>query len=159
VRDRLWISSALLLFVLLVASPFWYARSAAKDLSKVPNLQLPVTGKECVAPAEWMRTSHMQLLVRWREDVVRRGQRQYVASNGKVYEKSLNRTCLGCHNKQEFCDRCHTYAGVSGPYCWDCHSQPQSTASAAIAGTTNAGALNQSRIATTPLSKFDRRTP
>ncbi len=157
-RDRLWISSALVLFVLLVASPFWYARSAAKDLTKVPNLQLPATEKDCIAPAAWMRTSHMQLLVSWREDVVRRGQRQFVASNGKVYEKSLNRTCLGCHNKQEFCDRCHTYAGVSGPYCWDCHSQPPSTVSALIPEAPYGG-LSQSRIATTPLPKFRRSTP
>lgn len=158
-RDRLWISSALVLFVLLVASPFWYARFAANDLTRVPNLQLPATGKECVAPAAWMRTSHMQLLVSWREDVVRRGQRQFASSNGKVYEKSLNRTCLGCHNKQEFCDRCHTYAGVSGPYCWDCHSQPQSAVSALIPGTTHAGGLNQPRIATTPLPNLSRSRP
>ena len=48
----------------------------------------------------------------------------YVAFNGKVYEKSLTGTCLGCHNKAEFCDRCHAYSGVSSPYCWNCHSEP-----------------------------------
>jgi hypothetical protein len=125
-RDRLLISVGLALFAALVATPFWYRDSAVKDLSKVPNLQLPVNEKECVAPTEFMRTSHMKLLVDWREDVVRRGERKYVAFNGKVYDKSLTRTCMGCHNKQEFCDRCHTYAGVSGPYCWNCHSEPQS---------------------------------
>lgn len=126
-RDRIVICAALAIFVTLLTSPFWYARSATNDLSKVPGLQLPVGEKECVAPTEFMRTSHMQLLVAWREDVVRRGQRQFIAHNGKIYDKSLSRTCLGCHNKQEFCDRCHTYAGVSGPYCWNCHTVPQST--------------------------------
>ena len=29
-------------------------------------------------------------------------------------------------NKAGFCDRCHDYSGVSGPYCWNCHSDPQS---------------------------------
>jgi predicted amidophosphoribosyltransferase len=66
----------------------------------------------------------MQLLVEWRESVVRDDQRKFKAPNGKVYEKNLTRTCLEqCHaNKREFCDRCHAYAGISGPYCWDCHN-------------------------------------
>ena len=27
-------------------------------------------------------------------------------------------------SKQDFCDSCHTYAGVS-PNCWDCHNVPE----------------------------------
>ncbi len=126
-RDRLWIAAGLALFVVAVTAPFWSVHKAAKDLSKVPDLRLPANQKECVAPAGNMRAAHMQMLVNWREDVVRRGDRKYVAFNGKVYEKSLTKTCLGCHSKGEFCDRCHTYAGVSGPYCWNCHNVPQAT--------------------------------
>jgi hypothetical protein len=114
-RDRLWIIAGLALFVAAVTAPFWSVRTSAKDLSKVPDLALPANQKQCVAPAGTMRAAHMQLLVSWREDVVRRGDREYVAFNGKVYEKSLTKTCLGCHSKEQFCDRCHTYAGVSGP--------------------------------------------
>jgi hypothetical protein len=32
---------------------------------------------------------------------------------------------MKCHdNKEEFCDKCHLYAGVT-PYCWDCHIDPK----------------------------------
>jgi hypothetical protein len=124
-RDRLWIIAGLVLLVAGVTTPFWSARTAPKNLAKLPDLTLPANQKECVAPVSYMRSSHMQLLLSWREDAVRHGQRQYVAFNGKVYDKSLTRTCMGCHNKAEFCDRCHAYSGVSQPYCWNCHVQPQ----------------------------------
>ncbi len=124
-RDRIWIIAGLALFAVVATAPFWSERTPAKDLTKVPNLVLPVNQKDCVAPVSYMRASHMVLLLRWREEAVRQGQRRYVAFDGKVYDKSLTKTCLGCHNKEQFCDRCHTYAGVSGPYCWNCHNQPQ----------------------------------
>ncbi len=131
-RDRFWIVAGLAVFAVAVTAPFWCARPAAKDLTKLPNLTLPVNQKQCVAPISYMRASHMQLLLQWRKDVVRRGDRKYAAFDGKVYDMSLTKTCLGCHNKEQFCGRCHTYAGVSGPYCWNCHNAPQSTATAAV---------------------------
>lgn len=77
--------------------------------------------KQCVESVEYMRSSHMQMLNEWRDDVLRRGDTQYVASSGQVFEKSLDDTCLRCHsNKEEFCDTCHAYENVD-PYCWDCH--------------------------------------
>ena len=120
-RDRSLILLGLLGFVWLFTFPVWRAR--AKFSPAAPELKLPAAEKQCVAPTAYMRDSHMQLLVDWREDVVRNNHRQFTAFNGKVYDKSLTRTCLSqCHtNKGEFCDRCHSYAGVSGPYCWDCH--------------------------------------
>ena len=124
-HERIWIIAGLALFAVVVTAPFWSERTPAKGLTKVPNLVLPVNQKDCVAPVSYMRASHMVLLLRWREEAVRQGQRRYVAFDGKVYDKSLTKTCLGCHNKEQFCDRCHTYAGVSGPYCWNCHNQPQ----------------------------------
>jgi hypothetical protein len=123
-RDRLWILSGLVAFVVIVTLPFWSTRGA-KSSSKEPALVLPANSKQCVAPAAVMRAQHMRLLISWREDVVRRGDRRYVAFDGKVYDKSLTRTCLGCHNKEQFCDRCHVYVGVSEPYCWNCHHEPQ----------------------------------
>jgi hypothetical protein len=131
-RDRIWIFAGLAVFVAALTAPFWWAHAVAMPLAKRPDLVLPANQKECVVPTETMRAMHMQLLVNWREDVVRRGDRQYVAFNGKVYEKSLTHTCLGCHNKAEFCDRCHAYSGVSTPSCWNCHNEPQTT----IAGRT-----------------------
>jgi hypothetical protein len=122
-RDRPQILVGLLIFVGLFTFPVWHAQ-AVKTSPGAPDVKLPAHEKQCVAPLAYMRDSHMQLLVDWREGVVRNGQRQFTAFNGKVYDKSLTRTCLAqCHtNKAEFCDRCHTYAGVSTPYCWDCHN-------------------------------------
>lgn len=124
-RDRAWILAGLVAFVAVVTTPFWAARLSATNPSTGPNLVLPARQKQCIAPAAFMRSSHMKLLISWREDVVRHGNRRYIAQDGKIYDKSLTRTCLGCHSKQQFCDRCHTYSGVAEPYCWNCHNEPQ----------------------------------
>lgn len=132
-RDRVWIYSGLAVFVAVLTCPFWYALARAHAASEAPRLVLPANAKQCVAPVAFMRAEHMRLLIDWREDVVRRDDRSFVAYNGKVYDKSLTRTCLGCHTKQQFCDRCHAYTGVSGPYCWDCHNNPRSLAASSTA--------------------------
>jgi len=123
-RDRIWIIAALIVFVGLVTYPAWRSLEA-RTTSRPPTLLLPKLEKECVAPTPYMRSSHMKLLLDWRDSVVRDGQRQYLAFNGKTYEMSLTGTCLKCHDKQAFCDRCHDYAGVPTPYCWDCHVDPK----------------------------------
>ncbi len=127
-RDRAWIFSGLAVFIALLTLPFWYSLGRAHAAGNPPRLLLPANQKDCVAPAAVMRAEHMKMLIDWREDVVRRGDRRYLAYDGKVYTKSLTRTCLGCHDKQQFCDRCHAYSGVTGPYCWDCHNDPLTTA-------------------------------
>jgi hypothetical protein len=109
----------------LLLSPFFYNAGKA---SKAPEPELTPKAKEakeCVAPTPYMRNGHMQLLDRWRQDVVRDGDRWYKTSSGKIYNKSLQLTCMDCHsNKTKFCDQCHNYMAVS-PYCWDCHIQPK----------------------------------
>ncbi|MFZ0704665.1 MAG: sulfate reduction electron transfer complex DsrMKJOP subunit DsrJ [Candidatus Korobacteraceae bacterium] len=122
-RDRPQILIGLLLFVGLFTYPVWHGL-AKRTPPNAPAIKLPINQKQCVAPLAYMRDSHMQLLIDWREQVVRDDQRQFHAFNGKVYDKSLTRTCLEqCHtDRAEFCDRCHNYAGVSTPYCWDCHN-------------------------------------
>src|ERR1700734_312586 len=114
-RDRVWIAAGLAVFVAALTLPFWLAHAGTHAAVKTPNLVLPVNQKECVAPAATMRAEHMRLLLSWREDVVRHGDRRYIAYNGKIFEKSLTGACLGCHNKAGFCDRCHAYSGVSEP--------------------------------------------
>ncbi len=128
-RDRLFIFIGLLLFVALATFPMWHA-VYAKTTRAAPQLKLPEKAKECVAPVAFMRASHMKLLTDWREGAVRERRLDYRASNGKNYRVNLSGTCLGeCHtSKKDFCDRCHTYAAVSGPYCWDCHVDPSSVA-------------------------------
>lgn len=112
----------ILVFLALATAPFWL--NAGKTTS-MPELELPKTEKKCVETKEWMRANHMQLLDKWRNEVVRQDKREYVSMEyGKKYEKSLTLTCMKCHEtKKKFCDRCHTYASVN-PYCWSCHVAP-----------------------------------
>jgi hypothetical protein len=99
-RDRPQILAGLLVFVGLFTFPIWRAR-VTKASPTAPDIKLPAQEKQCVAPLSYMRNSHMQLLVNWREEVVRDNQRQFTAYNGKVYEKSLTRTCLmQCHTNK-----------------------------------------------------------
>jgi len=123
-RDKIPILAGLAAFVVLITTPMWW-NAAHGTTSKGPDPVLPVNEKTCVAPLEYMKTSHMQLLIDWREQVVRSDNRTYKAFNGKAYRMSLTGTCLGCHSdKAQFCDRCHNYAAVSVT-CWDCHVDPK----------------------------------
>ncbi len=117
------IITGLVVFLLLVTAPVWY-NLASGHSADVPELVLPVDAKACVAPADYMRAAHMNLLNDWRDQVVRNENRIYVAEDGTQYEMSLTKTCLNCHNdKSKFCDRCHDYTMVD-PYCWGCHVVP-----------------------------------
>lgn len=123
-RDRPFIVGGLMVFLVFVTTPVWRGVTTAKVTLAALEIKSPPQEKQCVAPLSYMRTSHMQLLDEWRDSVVRAGQRKYTAYNGKVYEKNLTQTCLSaCHgSRQEFCDRCHNYSGVSTLNCWNCHS-------------------------------------
>ncbi len=110
-------------FLAVVTMPMWYHVVTGTETAP-PELVLPTDSKQCVAETDYMRALHMDLLNEWRDDVVRRADRIHVGIDGKEYDKSLTNTCLGCHtNKEEFCNRCHDYAGVD-PYCWACHVDP-----------------------------------
>jgi hypothetical protein len=122
-RDRYLIAVGLVLFIGLVTAPIWYDRATGVT-AKGPAPILPTGQKTCVAPTAYMRTSHMTLLLSWRDGAVREGVRTYVAFDGRSHTISLTGTCLSCHaSKADFCDRCHTYAGIA-PVCWDCHIDP-----------------------------------
>jgi hypothetical protein len=123
-RDRGIILGGLVLFLGLLTFPVWY-NLAAGTTSKGPEPKLPIQEKSCVAPLEYMRTSHMDLLVTWRDAAVRRHDRAFTAYDGRHYTISLTQTCMKCHaSKADFCDRCHSFAGVT-PVCWDCHIDPK----------------------------------
>jgi hypothetical protein len=121
-REKLLILGGVAIFLALFTYPLWHA-AAASTQAQPPKLQLPVDAKECVAPIPYMRAAHMQLLIDWRENSVRNSVRRVHATNGKDYDASLTRTCLGCHSRAEFCDKCHGYSGVSAPSCWQCHNE------------------------------------
>ena len=100
----------------------------------------------CVESRAWMAAQHMDLLIDWRDWVVRDGEREYPSeehpaqSSQKpvVRPMSLTGTCMGCHqSRQGFCGKCHEYADVSPVRplhfasrgngrmrCWDCHVDP-----------------------------------
>lgn len=122
----------LIIFLALVTFPLWYnmGKAAPPPQPKIDTVAIQrMAQKQCILPKEEMRTAHMQLLNDWRTSVVRDNQRVYVAPDGKKYEMSLQNECMKCHsNKSQFCDQCHTYAGLSTdstPYCWTCHVAPK----------------------------------
>ena len=123
-RDRGLILAGLAVFLGVITFPAWYDLAKGQGAAP-PQLKLPEGEKECVAPVAYMKTSHMKLLKDWRDQAVRRNIRSHTY-NGRVFSINLTGTCLEqCHtDKAAFCDRCHAYSGVQGPYCWDCHVDP-----------------------------------
>jgi hypothetical protein len=116
----------LIVFLGFTTFPLWHD---AGSVSKAPKLELTAKAKQighCVESKEWMKANHMQLLDHWRDAAIRKGERVYVNRKGERYVISLQNTCLECHsNKEKFCDKCHKYAGVHEPYCFDCHLTPK----------------------------------
>ena len=120
--------AGIIIFLLLITSPVWYNVVSGKA-AYTPKLEIITKEKQCVEPKQYMRAKHMELMDDWRLSVVRDANRTYIASDGRNYDMSLTRTCLDCHsNKAEFCDRCHSYAGVA-PKCWNCHVIPKESKS------------------------------
>ena len=119
------IITGLIIFFILLLFPVWYQWGKA---ASVPDPQLTETAKKaekCIETKSFMKTQHMKILDQWRSEVVRDGERYYTGTDGKMYYKSLQVTCMECHsNKTKFCDQCHNYMGVS-PFCWDCHIEPK----------------------------------
>lgn len=126
-RERGVIYAGLAVFLGLVTFPLWHNLNSGAT-SRGPEVKILTAERQCVAPKAYMRNSHMDLLIDWRERL-RAGERTYNAADGRTFNISLTGTCLQqCHvNKQEFCDRCHNYAAAS-PYCWDCHIDPRQAA-------------------------------
>ncbi len=120
--ERLLVFLALALFLSLATYPIW----KIQDQHSLPKVSMETKGDQCVAPADYMRENHMKLLEDWRDSVVRKGERFHIMPDGTKVEKSLTKTCLGCHvSKKQFCEECHTFASVK-PYCWECHVIPMS---------------------------------
>ena len=142
--DEKKIFAGLAIFVGLIALPVVYNLALGKP-GKRPELQKAIDSvpagalkdalkgrTDCLLhSAVEMRGKHIDLLNTWRDEYVREGKvtvggkfARWPGSNKPVL-KSLSKTCLVCHaDRTQFCDRCHTYAGVK-PYCWDCHVLPK----------------------------------
>ena len=121
-----WVVTGLALFVGIFIGFSLYGVAAGASIKAPEPAKAPGGETQCIEDTLWMRENHMQLLVEWREDVVRNNDRVYRSQLlKKDFDKSLTNTCLDCHeNKQDFCDSCHTYSAVS-PNCWDCHNIPK----------------------------------
>ncbi len=122
-HDKGKVIAGIVIFLIVVLFPIWFT-GAFGDFS--PASPDPMTdATECVKDKAYMTANHMDLLDDWRNDVVRLNDRGPVLIAGKNWEKSLTRTCLGCHGSyQKFCNVCHTYADVK-PDCWQCHVIPE----------------------------------
>jgi len=114
----------IIIFFCLISFPIWFS-AASGQINYTPEINLPADEEQCIESSEWMKANHMDLLLEWREEVVRDNLRTYIASDGKEYKKSLTDTCLNCHSpKAEFCNRCHDYVAAE-PHCWNCHIDPE----------------------------------
>jgi len=133
IYNKFTIFIGLVAFLVVATAPLWLnagrvVPSPKPDLNTPAIQQLAAKDKQCVLPTAQMRATHMQLLIDWRDQVVRTGSRVWVSPSGKKFEASLSNTCLGCHtNKAEFCDQCHNYIAVT-PNCWGCHLEKPATA-------------------------------
>jgi len=131
----------IVIFAVLVTVPFWSmifssSNGASPEISfDTPAInQLSGDDYKCVEDVEYMRAHHMDLLNDWKVEVVRNGNRMYVATDGTEYLASLQNTCLVCHsNYDDFCLACHTYNDVD-PSCWKCHVEPNVAKIASVGG-------------------------
>lgn len=135
-RDRLLIYAGLGLFVLLIAYPVWHGLSAGTTAAG-PDIATAQGKGSCVVQKSEIRAAHMALLMKWRDNKVRNGERVFRNNDGTEYAISLTGTCLArCHGgkREKFCDRCHSYAGVPAPDCWRCHVSPVSPVASMTGG-------------------------
>jgi len=72
--ERGIIAARIALFLAGACFPFW--RNAAAPPRPLA-LRLPAGERECVAPVAYMRASHGDLLLAWRDRVVRSGERVF----------------------------------------------------------------------------------
>ena len=145
--DKPKIIAGLVIFLALATFPFWYAQVAPalgavpflhSQAAPEPVLTPPTDGSHCIEDAAWMKAHHMELLDKWRDEVVRDGVSDPYTSTGypedKPCARSLTKTCLKCHSMlpsnaegypegKRSCKDCHEYANVR-PACWDCHVEP-----------------------------------
>lgn len=88
------IIAGLIIGVGLLMAPIFYNLGKA---SKPPDPELTPKAKqakECVMDKSYMTTSHFSLLDKWRQEVVRDGERYFTRKDGKVFYKSLQVTCM-----------------------------------------------------------------
>jgi hypothetical protein len=122
--DSSKVIAGLIIFLVLATSPFWLNFGST---TAAPELEYPEGIEQCVEDTDWMRANHMQLLKEWNSAIPNHGpERLMELAQDDNWNGDLTLSCLTCHTKKEnFCDRCHSYAGVDlDRYCWQCHTNP-----------------------------------
>ena len=78
-----YIIPGVLIAVAAFTSPFWLNLGGKTYV--YPEVALPTgEGKDkCIESKEWMRAEHMALLNTWRDEAIREGKREYVATDGR----------------------------------------------------------------------------
>ena len=90
--DKGKILFGLAVFVILVTYPFWSRLAAAGEPEGGrPELELPANETDCIEETSFMTANHMDLLNQWRDGLVRDGNPEYTAADGKTYLKSLTK--------------------------------------------------------------------
>jgi len=123
-----YILPGLALFLVVATLPIWLgAGGGSSGFRSPPN----PNGERCIESKDFMRVEHMRVLVRWRDEVVREGNRVYVATDGRHWEKGL-KTCVACHGYADAhgksttaaaaCSECHGYVDAKLD-CWNCHHE------------------------------------
>jgi hypothetical protein len=94
--DTAKIMLGIFIFLAISTSPFWFNQATGQsDYMPDPVIYTKnIPGQEaCVMSVDFMKSSHMDLLNKWRQTVVREGNRIFVSPDGKEYRMSLSNTC------------------------------------------------------------------
>lgn len=120
-KGSLWGFAILGASLLTVALPATAAGSDEVSRVPKPHPEIANPGK-CVAPTEYMRKHHMDVLLRHRDKTMHEGIRtkRYALTNCiECHASRSNDSVLG--SNKNFCQSCHSYAAVKID-CFECHS-------------------------------------
>lgn len=128
-RDKLSWKRGAMLATLLAASAVAVASSgdSGEQAGAAAPAHASAPAGKCVRDEAYMKRNHMDELKHHRDDTLRKGIR--------TKEMSLQ-GCVDCHadkrtnsvlGKDGFCQKCHSYAGVSLD-CFECHSSKPKSA-------------------------------
>ena len=98
---------------------------AEENSTLLPVIPPAGIGDRCVEPTDIMRREHMRFLMHQRDDTVRGGIRgarhSLVGCIGCHVQKDAQGAAISVNAEGQFCESCHSFAGVSMD-CFECHA-------------------------------------